>query len=234
MHPDLAALLALQEDDTAVAALEARLDELGERTEALDRERSLAGAAIERIRTGAETEERKRRDLALKVQEHKSLQERNLATLDVVRKAREAQAAMTQVDMARRVLVQEESDLQVLTTRLAELSKEAELHVRELEEVDRRQVDERKAIARSRREIENELVAVRAKRETSASRVPRATLAKYERIRRHEKSHALYQLRGTACGRCNTAIPLQRRNIMAEGRSVEVCEGCGVLLYAPA
>ena len=43
---------------------------------------------------------------------------------------------------------------------------------------------------------------------------------------------ALYALRGAACGRCNTAIPLQRRNVMAAGRSVEVCEGCGVLLYA--
>lgn len=234
MHPDLTALLALQEDDSAVAALEEQLRGLSVRTEELDRERKQAGAAIERIRASVEVEERKRRDLALKVQEHKSLQERNLATLDVVRKAREAQAAMVQVDMARRVLVQEESELQALTTRLAALSEQAELGMHELEEVDRRQVEERNAIARTRSEIEGELAGVRSKREASASRVSRATLIKYERIRGREKSHALYQLRGAACGRCNTAIPLQRRNVMAAGRSVEVCEGCGVLLYAPA
>jgi predicted nucleic acid-binding Zn-ribbon protein len=61
--------------------------------------------------------------------------------------------------------------------------------------------------------------------------VPRSILSKYERIRGREKSFALYQLRGAACGRCNTAIPLQRRNVMAAGRTIEVCEGCGVLLY---
>jgi predicted nucleic acid-binding Zn-ribbon protein len=63
--------------------------------------------------------------------------------------------------------------------------------------------------------------------------VPRGILSKYERIRGREKSFALYQLRGAACGRCNTAIPLQRRNVMAAGRTIEVCEGCGVLLYTP-
>jgi predicted nucleic acid-binding Zn-ribbon protein len=59
-------------------------------------------------------------------------------------------------------------------------------------------------------------------------------LAKYERIRQRDHAHALYPLRGAACGRCNTAIPLQRRNVIAAGRSIEACEGCGVLLYATA
>ena len=43
---------------------------------------------------------------------------------------------------------------------------------------------------------------------------------------------ALFALRGPSCGHCDTAIPLQRRNIMAGTGQIEVCEACGVLLYA--
>jgi predicted nucleic acid-binding Zn-ribbon protein len=72
----------------------------------------------------------------------------------------------------------------------------------------------------------------RGRREGSAARVSRGILSKYERIRGRAHEPSLYPLRGAACGRCNTAIPLQRRNAIAAGRSIEVCEGCGVLLYA--
>lgn len=233
MNSDLEALLALQEDDSAMAALDERLHELDRRAEALEYERQAANTAVERARASVESEEKKRRDLALKIDEHRSIQERNLSTLDAVRKPREAQAAMTQVDVARRVLAQEESELQALNARIADLRQAAEAMLKELEEVDRRQSSEREELARSRGELETELGEARAKRDASAANVPRNILSKYERIRGREKSFALYQLRGAACGRCNTAIPLQRRNIMAAGRSIEVCEGCGVLLYTP-
>ncbi|HEY7861571.1 MAG TPA: hypothetical protein VIB98_08990, partial [Gemmatimonadaceae bacterium] len=65
-----------------------------------------------------------------------------------------------------------------------------------------------------------------------AAHVPPPILRKYERILSRNTSNVLYALRGQACGRCDTAIPLQRRNAIAAGRAIEVCEACGVLLYA--
>lgn len=233
MNPDLAALLALQEDDSAMAAIDARLRGLDERAQVLDDERQAAAAAVERAHAGVESEEKRRRDLSLKIDEHRSIQERNLSTLDAVRKSRETQAAMTQVDVARRVLAQEESELQALNARIAELKRAAEAIVQELDDVDQRQSSERDELVRARAELETEFGEASAKRAAAAASVPRGILSKYERIRGREKSFALYQLRGAACGRCNTAIPLQRRNVMAAGRTIEVCEGCGVLLYTP-
>jgi predicted nucleic acid-binding Zn-ribbon protein len=233
VNPDLAALLTLQDDDSTMAAIDERLHDLDRRTASLDNERVAVNTAIERARTSAEAAEKQRRELAHKIDDHRSMQERNLSVLDAVRKQREAQAAMTQVDMIRRVLAQEERDLQSLNGRIADLKRAEEAALKELGEVDERQSAERADIARSRIELETELREARARREASASRVPRNILNKYERIRGREKSFALYQLRGAACGRCNTAIPLQRRNVMAAGRTIEVCEGCGVLLYTP-
>jgi predicted nucleic acid-binding Zn-ribbon protein len=233
VNPDLAALLTLQEDDTTMATIDERLRELDRRSEALDGERAAVNASMERTRASSEAAEKQRRELAHKIDEHRSMQERNLSVLDAVRKQREATAAMTQVDMVRRVLAQEESDLQSLNGRIADLKRAEEATLAELGEVDERQSTERSEIARQRAELEGEMEAARRKREASAARVPRNILSKYERIRGREKSFALYQLRGAACGRCNTAIPLQRRNVMAAGRTIEVCEGCGVLLYTP-
>jgi predicted nucleic acid-binding Zn-ribbon protein len=234
VHPDLVALLALQEDDTAVAAIEDRLRELDEQLAQLDRERAALGEAVARARETADAEERKRRELALKVQEHKSLQERNLAALDAVRKAREATAALAQIDITRRVLAQEESDLQALSGRITDLRQAVALHEQALAEMEKRQEQERAAMTGRRAELEQELAQARARRAATAAKVSRPILAKYERIRGRGKNRALYRLEGAACGRCNTAIPLQRRNVMAAGRSIEVCEGCGVLLYASA
>jgi predicted nucleic acid-binding Zn-ribbon protein len=58
-------------------------------------------------------------------------------------------------------------------------------------------------------------------------------LGKYDRIR-GKRQRALYALRGGSCGNCDTAVPLQRRNMMAGSGQIEVCEACGVLLYAEA
>lgn len=234
MHPDLVTLLALQDEDTAVAALEARVQALDEQTAVLDREREAAAAAVARAREAAEVEEKRRRELALKVDEHRALQSRHLAALDAVRKDREATAAMAQIDITRRVLTQEESELQALTSRIADLHQAGELEQLAFEELEQRQAEQRGDLAVARADLEAQVATARAHRDATAQRVGRPLLQKYERIRGREKSIALYALRGAACGRCNTAIPLQRRNVMAAGRSIEVCEGCGVLLYATA
>ncbi|HJU65831.1 MAG TPA: hypothetical protein VJ596_09150, partial [Gemmatimonadaceae bacterium] len=119
-----------------------------------------------------------------------------------------------------------------LVGRIQDLRQALELQELELSELEERQRSSREQLAVERQSVEDELEQARAVRRERAARVSRGVLQKYERIRERDRSAALYPLRGQACGRCNTAIPLQRRNVIAAGRSIEVCEGCGVLLYA--
>jgi len=44
--------------------------------------------------------------------------------------------------------------------------------------------------------------------------------------------HAVFPLRNNSCGQCDTMLPLQRRSQMLNTGATEVCEGCGVMLYA--
>ena len=72
-----------------------------------------------------------------------------------------------------------------------------------------------------------------AERERATGSVGASLLALYERIRRGKAPLALYPLHGDACGHCFTAVPTQRRVLIQRGVSIEACEACGVLLYAP-
>jgi uncharacterized protein len=232
VSPDLEAVLALQAEDTIVAQLTSKLRALETKTKALDAERSQVEDALARARGTAEQEEKRRRELAIKVEDHKAMQERNLATLDVVRKPKEATAAMAQVDMLKKVLSQEESDLHSLSLRVHDVHHAIDGQQKALDELDARQKEQRAAFAAERAEIEAELAKAMSIRNERATHVPKNILLKYERILSRNTSNVLYPLRGQACGRCDTAIPMQRRNAIAAGRAIDVCEACGVLLYA--
>jgi len=232
VSPDLEAVLALQAEDAIVAQLRTKLRAIDDKLKALDSERTQMEESLARARASAEAEEKRRRELSNKVEDHKAMQERNLATLDVVRKPKEATAAMSQVEMLRKVLSQEETDLHSISLRVHDLHHAIDGQEKMLGELDARQSEQRAAHAAERRAAEAEMEKAKAIRAERAALVPKTILLKYERILSRNTSSVLYPLRGQACGRCDTAIPLQRRNAIAAGRAIEVCEACGVLLYA--
>jgi uncharacterized protein len=232
VHPDVVALLALQADDAAIHTLEERLAELAPRAKALDDARRKAADALQRARTDVEEEEKRRRDLHARITQHKLLHERNLATLDAVKRVKEATAAMSQVEQARRILAEEESELAVLTRRIGELSAARDTQAAALTALDEKHAEERATLDAMRGEIDTTLATARTARSAKAVHVERPLLAKYDRIRSVRKQGALFALRGPSCGHCDTSVPMQRRNIMAARGHIEVCEACGVLLYA--
>ncbi len=232
MHPDLVALLAVQDDDAALAALDLRTKALDTKTQALDRERAVAADVVERTKTQITTEEKRQRDLQQNIDAHKTAQDHNLGQLDAVRKQREATAAMSQIDIMRKALASEESEMHAIVARLQELRLALIAREAELAEMDERQQTARGEIGESRRVLGEEIAEAKSKRDAASADVSRPMLNKYERIRVRQGHGALFAIRNAACSHCNTAIPLQRRNVIAGGKSIEVCEGCGVLLYA--
>ena len=232
MHQDLEALLALQADDDVIDALDGKLRALGPRLAELERRRKAVAEHLASAEASTEADERKHRELEGRLTDHKQRQERNLSHLDSVKRMREATAAMAQVEQARKILIEEESELQGLTRRIADGHKAIAAHREALDAEDLEQAAERDALAAERTAVETELAQARAKRAQAASHVPKAILTKYDRIRGRRGEQAIFALRGPSCGHCDTAIPLQRRNQMMGTGLIEVCEACGVLLYA--
>jgi uncharacterized protein len=80
--------------------------------------------------------------------------------------------------------------------------------------------------------LEDELRLARSHRDDKARHVQRGQLQRYDRILAKRRGQVLFPLRAGSCSNCDTVIPVQRRSSMTSTGALEVCEGCGMLLYA--
>ncbi|HEV8236557.1 MAG TPA: hypothetical protein VGP84_18220 [Gemmatimonadaceae bacterium] len=232
MHPDVAALLAVQTDDIEIHGLEERLEALMPRLNAMAKDQERAAAALEQARQAVDTEERRQRDVRGRLDQFRQLEERNQATLNAVTSAREATAATAQLDQARRMIGEAQRELDSIVHRLGDLRHDVTERDHALRDIDRAQKELRASLDADRGAIDADLAKLRAQRTELAAKVPRSLLARYDRIRSRKRVHAVFPLRGNSCANCDTVLPLQRRSAMAGSGATEVCEGCGVLLYA--
>ena len=231
MQQEVEALLALQQDDLKIREIEKQLRSLDPQLADFDKKREQAAAALARAEAAVQVEEKKQRELQGRLAQHKLLQERNLHQLEDVKRMREATAATAQVESTRRLMAEDESELAILGRRINEMNAAVLASKQALAAVEEEQQTARPEIEAKRSALQAQLDEARRDRDGRAGSVSRPMLGKYDRIR-GKRTQALYALRGGSCGNCDTAVPLQRRNIMAGSGQIEVCEACGVLLYA--
>jgi predicted nucleic acid-binding Zn-ribbon protein len=231
MQDEIEALLALQEDDLKIREIEQQIRSLDPQLAELDKRKDQAAAALTRAQAAVQAEEKKQRELQGRLAQHKLMQERNLHQLEDVKRMREATAATAQVESTRRLMAEDESELAILGRRLNEMNAAVAASKQALTALEEEQQAARPEIEAKRSALQAQLNAAKRDRDGRASSVSRPMLGKYDRIR-GKRTQALYPLRGGSCGNCDTAVPLQRRNIMAGSGLIEVCEACGVLLYA--
>jgi len=232
VHPDVGALLAVQDDDVNIRRLEHQLAQLGPQVEALAKERDAARAQLEQATNGAETEERRRHEVAGRVAQHRALQEKNQNALNTVTSMREATAATAQLEQAKRMIDEDERELSAIGQRLVAARKLADDRSRVVADLEVAQAEKHNSLAADRQALEAQIAEARKVRDSRAAGVPRALLSTYDRIRSRKPGPVVFPLRGPSCGNCDTMIPLQRRSSMAGTGATVICEGCGVMLYA--
>lgn len=234
MHPDVIALVALEGEDSAVEALEARLRSLEPRLQELERTREVAATALERAKNALASEQEKLRESKARSASSRTLQERNQKQLDGITNVREATAASAQLDQSRKIASDAESETMRITARVDEAQSRLTQAENAMADIEASQETERSAIAGERHTIENDLRHARMKREGSAKRVSQPLLGKYEKVRRRRRGQSVFPLVNGACGSCDTKLPVQRRLEMQRTGAIEMCEACGVMIYAPA
>ena len=231
MQSDLKNLLALQEDDRAIMAIEAELEALEPELAQLDAVIAQLDEDLGRARGELSEADGKREELEGRIETYRVMQERRRQKLEWVRGAKEASALMAEIDLARGVLAQEETEwirsadgVQAIQTR----EKEAE----------DRAIAERESQAARRAEIEvvqkdcqARLAKARKQRELTAKNVASKLLARYGRILTGRAPLAMYELHSDACGHCFTAVPMHLRQQIRRGDVVATCEACGVIVY---
>src|SRR6266576_1344859 len=110
VHPDLEALLDLQERDVAVTSCDARLKALDPELRTLDEQITAAERVVEQARAGIQAALDRRDGLEGKIQSYRTMQEQRRQKLEWVRGAKEASTLMAELDLARTVLAKEEAE----------------------------------------------------------------------------------------------------------------------------
>ena len=232
MKADVAALLEVQEDDLKIYGIEDQLEALMPRMAALEKDRTRAQEALDKTRADIASEERRQRDIQDRLRQHRELRDKSEGLLGQVSAPREAAAAMAQIEQAKRFIADEERELESLSQRLGELRQHATEREQAVQDIGKVQEETRTSLAADRTALEKQRQDIQGVRDKKAQQVPRSLLQRYDRIRTRRRSTAVFPLRGKSCANCDTAIPVQRHSTMASTGNTELCEGCGVLLYA--
>jgi len=232
VNADVAALLEVQNDDLRIYVIEDKLHALMPRVAALEVERKKVEEALAQGKQQVEAEEKRQRDLQDRLRQHRELRDKSEGLLGQVTSPREAAAAMAQIEQAKKFVADEERELDTLSHRLTELRKASGDREKTVSDIERVQQETRASLDADRATLEKELGEIKTDRGKKAQSVPRSLLQRYDRIQQKRRSTALFPLRGQSCAHCDTAIPVQRRSTMVATGATELCEGCGVLLYA--
>src|SRR5436189_302778 len=110
VHPELEALLVLQEKDRAVADADAALAGLEPEVRVLDEALAAAERAVAAARRDIQAALDRRDELEGKIASYRTMQEQRRQRLEWVRGAKEASTLMAELDLARSVLAKEEAE----------------------------------------------------------------------------------------------------------------------------
>src|SRR6266496_5750164 len=171
VHPELEALLALQEKDQAVTATDEAIVALAPELNALDEAQARAERALAAAQAAIQAAIDRRDELEGKIASYRTMQEQRRQRLEWVRGAKEASTLMAELDLARSVLAKEEAEFM----RSGDLVTEAELKAAEaekaLQEVRAQQAPLREALAGKRDGVAAQREQAVAERERAATRV---------------------------------------------------------------
>src|SRR5436309_10254349 len=192
VHPDLEALLALQDRDVAVASCDARLKALEPEVRALDEQVAAAERIVAQTRAGIRAAIDRRDGLEGKIQSYRTMQEQRRQRLEWVRGAKEASTLMAELDLARTVLAKEEAEFMRSGDAVGEAERKTAEAENALQNAHDAQAAQREALAGRRQEIGAERESAVLERERASRGVNPALLARYGRIRRGKAPLAIY------------------------------------------
>lgn len=233
MNPDLERLLDLQNKDLLLLEtdlrLKAMLDQIAGLDAALEQARTDVGTARARVTESI----RKREELEKGIEAQRARQEQRRSRMEQVRTAREVQALMAEMDLARADAAKQESDW----VKMAELVQQLEAGISEAEDrvksLESDQGGERARLEAAAAELQAERASAQQARDEVAATVSRPVRQRYDRLWLSRTAVVVVPLRGDACAACNTAVPRNRRSQIRAGTVIEACEACGAILYHP-
>lgn len=232
MHPDLPKLLDVQGKDHRLAESTSRIDALAAERAALDAALEAARNQIAALKRAAADAATRRDERETKLESQRNLQEKRRERLESERNPRVAAQLMADLDLARSILTQEESEWMRLAEDATQRTNAVAAAEAALIELEASQADARGDLDARQQAAQAEHDVAAGERELAARDLDRTLRLKYERLRGSRRSEVLVLATNATCTACYTAIPRSRiGQLQADGLLLDGCEMCGAILY---
>jgi predicted nucleic acid-binding Zn-ribbon protein len=232
MHPDLPKLLDVQGKDHRLAETAGRIDALAAERAALDAALEAARNQIASLKRAAADAATRRDDREKKLESQRTLQEKRRERLESERNPRVAAQLMADLELARSILTQEESEWMRLAEDATQRTNAVATAESSLVELESSQAEARGDLEARQQSAQAEHDVAAGERDLAARDLDRTLRLKYERLRGSRRSEVLVPATNSTCTACYTAIPRSRiGQLQADGLLLDGCEMCGAILY---
>ncbi len=231
MHPDTRLVIQLQSLDQRAAALEKEVAALPKHIAAIEKtlEAHLRRLEVDKAALVANQKERKKieGDIQMNEQKISKLRDQMLGA----KTNEQYRAFQHEIEYIEKETRKAEDRILELMTESEALDgnvKNADAALKE----EKKLVEGEKATARERTAVNQaQLEQLRGERGEVAAKLPRATLAAYDRIRKKHNGSVVAEAAGGRCTACQITLRPQYFQDLRRGDQVMFCESCGRIVY---
>jgi len=236
MKEHLDRLIALQEADLRLEEIAERKRRIPELVEAARQPLLTAQATRDSLKQEVDRLSKDRKsceqDLAEQEQAISKLQDRT--TKGEIKTNREYQAHLVEIELAKKKKGEIEEQLLILMDQVDTKKKDLAQAEAAAKEADKRLTAEKASLEGSVGALEEELAALRQKRETMVVAIEPSLLRTYEKLRRSKKGHALAGVsKDGSCMACRLHVQPQVVAEVKRAATIHTCEHCQRILYWP-
>jgi len=236
MKEHLDRLIALQEADLRLEEIAERKRRIPELVEAARQPLLTAQATRDSLKQEVDKLSKDRKsceqDLAEQEQAISKLQDRT--TKGEIKTNREYQAHLVEIELAKKKKGEIEEQLLILMDQVDTKKKDLAQAEAAAKEADKRLTAEKASLEGSVGALEEELAALRQKRETMVVAIEPSLLRTYEKLRRSKKGHALAGVsKDGSCMACRLHVQPQVVAEVKRAATIHTCEHCQRILYWP-
>ena len=234
MKEHLDRLIALQEADLRLEEIAERKRRIPELVEAARQPLLTAQATRDSLKQEVDKLSKDRKsceqDLAEQEQAISKLQDRT--TKGEIKTNREYQAHLVEIELAKKKKGEIEEQLLILMDQVDTKKKDLAQAEAAAKEADKRLTAEKASLEGSVGALEEELAALRQKRETMVVAIEPSLLRTYEKLRRSKKGHALAGVsKDGSCMACRLHVQPQVVAEVKRAATIHTCEHCQRILY---
>ena len=231
MKDQIEALHRLQTQDRRLVSIEHKLAAIPRRKQEMERDLDKLEAMLRNEVEKLDESRSFRRDQERQLDEEREHIRSGKARISQVKTSRELTAAQRELEATRRLSDSRQTEITRIDTAIADAEGRIQAMERGLTDLRSSAAAERERLDEVEAKLVRNYKKARRNRKSLTERIDKATLRRYERVRKGSGGIGFVAVRERRCTACKMAVPHQTYVSLRNAEIIPLCESCGRMLY---